>query len=104
MPMLELFRSVSFGTGTLMIVCISSIVAFVLANIPNSVLKWGLSVAVPYTLSYCLYWAPVWLGAEPYEYSAWELVFVIPWSLFGFIASAVVIKRKALKAWKKGTG
>ena len=51
--------------------------------------------------SYALYWAPVWLGENPSEFSAWELAFLIPWTLFGVISSIFVIEKKAIKAWFK---
>jgi hypothetical protein len=41
-------------------------------------------VIVPFSLAYCLYWLPVWLGAEPSEFSAWAILFVGAWFLAGF--------------------
>jgi hypothetical protein len=47
-------------------------------------------VIVPLTFACCLYWSPVWLGADSSEYRAWEFVVVPPWFLAGAIPSAAI--------------
>jgi predicted membrane protein len=48
-------------------------------------------VIVPFILASCLYWSPVWFGSNPSEFSAWALVFVVPWFLAGAVPSAVIV-------------
>jgi membrane protein implicated in regulation of membrane protease activity len=49
-------------------------------------------VAAPIAIAFMLYRAPVWLGADPSEYSAWVLAFVVPWSIAGVTISVVVTR------------
>lgn len=88
--MLELLRSISLGTGAVLIAVTSAVVAVGLIRISNVFLKWCLAIFISTACSYVLYWSPVWLGAEPYEYAVWELAALIPWTLAGLIASAIV--------------
>ena len=52
---------------------------------------WLVVFVIPVVLSFCLYWAPVWLGASPVEYSSWVLLFLVAWSLAGAVPSSVLV-------------
>lgn len=45
---------------------------------------------VPFAAAYCLYWLPVWLGADPSEYDVWKFMIGI-WFIAGFLPSAVLV-------------
>jgi hypothetical protein len=97
--MLELLRSLTFGSGALLVAVASAVLALVLARVLNLTLSWIFSVAVPFVLAYSLYWSPVWFGANSSEYSSWAPIFIGPWFLAGVGASAMtfsfVRKRKS---------
>jgi hypothetical protein len=48
-------------------------------------------VIVPFVLAYCLYWSPVWLGADPLGYDVWKFLFIGAWFFAGFFPSAVLV-------------
>jgi hypothetical protein len=97
--MLELFRSLSWGGGALIIVMVSVIATCGFAHIKNRSTKGCLIVLSPFVFSYGLYWAPVWLGADPSEYYSWSLLFIIPWGFAGLSAS--LISMKIIRALEK---
>ena len=90
--MLNLLHSISMGSGALIIGLCSALLAVFLARIPKPALRWVLLLAMPYVFAHSLYWAPVWLGAHPSEYSAWALAVVGFWYIVGAILSVFVAK------------
>ena len=89
--MLDLLQSLSIESGALIIACASAVCAIVWARIALWSLKWSLALGTPAVLSYVLYWSPVWLGANPSEYSGWAPLLISTWFTAGVIPSVVVI-------------
>ena len=98
--MRNLVASLSWTSGFFAVVAISSIIALLTGRLQPAALRWVAAVVAPIAVSYCLYWSPVWLGADSSEYSSWSGIFVIPWSVVGILASVVVMigVRQHLKA------
>ena len=87
----ELIDSLSIWSGTFFVALVSAAVVWLLARMFTKLRKLWI-VIVPFTIAFCLYWSPVWLGTDPSEYHAWALVFIVPWFLAGAIASAAVVR------------
>jgi hypothetical protein len=64
--------------------------AFLTGRIRSAVFRWLAAISIPLALSYCVYWMPVWLGADGSEYLAWALLGVGVPAIAGFISSTVV--------------
>lgn len=98
--MYQLIESLSWTYGFFVVAVLSAVVALFTGRLNPTGLRWVAGILAPIAISYCLYWSPVWLGAEPSEYSSWSGVFVIPWSLVGILASIAVMigVRQHLKA------
>ena len=98
--MRQMIESLTWTSGFFVVAAASAFLALFTGRLPSAALRWASCVLAPIAISYCLYWSPVWLGAESSEYSSWSGVFVIPWSLVGILASTAVILavRQHLKA------
>ena len=98
--MRQMIESLSWNSGFFVVAAASALLALFTGRLQPAALRWASCVFAPIAISYCLYWSPVWLGAESSEYSSWSGAFVIPWSLLGIVVSAVVIigVRQHLKA------
>jgi hypothetical protein len=90
LAMLNFFHSLSLESGALLVGLCSAAFAVLWAQIHVTTVRWLLVLGAPFVFSYCLYWAPVWLGANPSEYSSWVLAFIVPWYLIGTFLSVVV--------------
>jgi hypothetical protein len=42
-------------------------------------------------LSICIYWSPVWLGADPSQYSAWALIGIGVPFIAGALTSTLIL-------------
>lgn len=84
-------ESLSFGSGAALIAVCSIILVFPLCYMRPAIFRWLGTVFVPLALAFCLYWLPVWLGANPSEYSSWSFLFVGAWFLAGAVPSAVAV-------------
>jgi hypothetical protein len=89
--MKELVDSLSIWSGALVVAVVSGAVVWLLASMFPALRKLWV-VIVPFTVAFCLYWSPVWLGADPSEYHAWALVFIVPWFLAGAIPAAAIVR------------
>jgi hypothetical protein len=84
--------SFSLGSGALLIAVLSMGVVWLLRSRLSKNLHSLSAVIVPFILAYCLYWSPVWLGADDIsQYSFWALVFIVPWFLAGFFPCAAMV-------------
>lgn len=81
----------SLGGAALLVAACSALLAWPACHVRPTVLRWGGAVLVPFALSYCIYWLPVWRGANPSEYSAWEVIGVGVPFLAGLIPSILVM-------------
>ena len=81
----------SLGGVALLVAACSAILALPVCYMRPAVFRWGVAVFVPFALSYCIYWLPVWRGANPSEYSSWEALGIGAPFLAGLIASILVI-------------
>ena len=88
----------SLGGVALLVAVCSAILAWPVCFMRPAVLRWGGAIFVPFALSYCIYWLPVWCGADPSEYSAWEALGIGVPFLAGLIASILVI---AIVRWTR---
>lgn len=88
--MIEMIKSLSLMSGAFVVAIISGVVSGVSCCIIQSRWKWAVTVIVPIVTAHSIYWMPVRHGADPSEYSAWSVLFIVPWALAGIIASALV--------------
>ena len=97
--MKESVESLSLGSGAILIAALSLGAVWLLCYVLPVALRWLSVVIVPLIFAYSLYWLPVWLGADPSEYSAWAVLGIGTWFLSGSIPSAVLVlilrKRRA---------
>jgi hypothetical protein len=84
-------ESLSLGSGAALIAVLSAVFAAAISRVRPASVRWLSVVIVPFVISFCLYWLPVWLGADGSEYSSWQFLVVGVWFLAGVIPSAVVI-------------
>jgi hypothetical protein len=85
------FESLSLGSGAALVAVCSSVLVWSLCYLRPAVFRWLGVVVVPLVLASCLYWLPVWLGANTSEYSSWSVLFIGAWFLAGTVPSAVVV-------------
>jgi hypothetical protein len=52
---------------------------------------WTIAITVPMALSICIYWSPVWLGADPSQYSAWALIGIGVPFIAGALTSMLIL-------------
>jgi len=92
-------ESLSLGSGALLIGLFSAGIVWLLCTVLPRVLHSLCVLIVPLILAYSLYWLPVWLGADPSEFSVWAVLVIGIWFLAGAIPSAaialIVRKRRA---------
>jgi len=100
--MLNLLHSLSLESGAIIVGVCSALFAIFLARIASPVFRWFLLLSTPCVLAYILYWSPVWLGADPSEYSSWSMVCIVPWSILGAILS-IIVANIVLKSLRKGS-
>jgi|GEM_PF-1690137 len=84
-------ESLSLGSGAALIAVCSAVLVWLLCYVRPAVFRWLGIVVVPLVLASCLYWLPVWLGANSSEYSSWSFLFIGAWFLAGAVPSAVVV-------------
>jgi hypothetical protein len=84
-------ESLSLGSGAILVAILSTGIVWLLCSVFPATLRKLWVAIVPFTFAYCLYWSPVWLGADSSEYHAWAFVFVFPWFLAGAIPSAAIV-------------
>jgi hypothetical protein len=89
--MKEFVESLNLITGPIVIAALSF--GFVWLLCSKVSLRFGAlwAVIVPLVVAYSVYWSPVWFGADPSEYGAWEFM-VIPLFFAGFFPSAVLVR------------
>lgn len=90
--MKDLIESLSIWSGAILVAGLSAGMVWLLCLLTPQSLHKAWAVIVPLVVAYCLYWSPVWLGADPSEYHAWALLFIVPWFLAGAIPSAAIIR------------
>ncbi len=83
-------QSLSLGSGAALVAVCSAILVWPLCYVRPAVFRWLGVVVVPLVLASCLYWSPVWLGANSSEYSSWAFLFIGPWFLAGAVSLVVV--------------
>ena len=85
--MLELLRSLSLFSGAIFCTIISIVVQFGYWKLTKSFNF--LLVLFPIFLAGSIYWAPVWLGANPSGYWTWAPMMITIWggpgALYGFL-------------------
>jgi hypothetical protein len=84
-------ESLSLGSGAVLTAVCSVVLAWPLCYLRPMVFRWLGAVGVLLVLAFCLYWLPVWLGANPSEYSSWSFLIVGAWFLAGAVPSALII-------------
>ena len=83
--------SLSLGSGAILVALLSVAVVWLLCFVLPAALRYVWAVIVPFSLAYCLYWLPVWLGDDPSEFGVWAFLGVGAWFFAGFFPSAVVV-------------
>jgi hypothetical protein len=84
------FQSLSLTSASVLVAVVSGIAALLIGRITSAITRWFAAVLVPFVLAYCVYWMPVWLGADGSEYLAWALLGVGVPFLAGLVLSALV--------------
>lgn len=88
--LIHFFESLGLGYGSLFIAMLSACLAFVTARAPSAGLRWAFAIIIPFVLSYCCYWMPVWLVRRPDEDGSWAPIGIGFLSFFGLLASLIV--------------
>ena len=90
--MRKLLESLSLTSGALLVAGVSAAAVWMLSTLLPKVLRWLWVVFVPFSLAYCLYRSPVWLGSDDVsQYGAWAFVVIPIWFVAGVIASALTV-------------
>jgi len=89
--MRSFIESLSLTSGAIVIAVLSTALVWLLCALCPVRLRKLWVVIVPFVLAYCLYWFPVWLGADDSEYGAWAIAGVGGWFLAGAVPSAVLV-------------
>jgi len=86
------FQSLSLTSASVLVAILSAVAALLVGRIGSAAGRWCAAALLPLVLSYCVYWIPVWLGADGdrAQYSAWELLGVGVPFLAGLVASCLV--------------
>lgn len=88
--MRELVESLDVVSGAIVVSVLSASVVWILCHVLPVRFYPLWILAVPFVFAYCLYWLPVWLGADDVaQYSAWSFLIVF-WFLAGFFPSAFI--------------
>ena len=87
---IDFFDSLGLGYGSALIAGLSALVACITARLLLRPVRWTLAIVIPFVLSYCCYWMPVWLGRPPDQDSSWEPIGVGFFWFAGLLASLVV--------------
>ena len=80
----------SFISGLFITAIICGVSAIFYSNIKSIRIRYSFIVFAPLYVSYCLYWLPASSNGGGAEYSAWELIFVVPCFIVGLISSIIV--------------
>ena len=91
--MIELLKSVTWGSGLFVLMCVAIPLGFLMARVKSAVVRWTTVVTVPFALAYTLYWAPVWLGgsSSDSEYGTWAFVAIAPWTILPAIVAITIV-------------
>jgi hypothetical protein len=93
-------ETMSFSSGALLVAVLSTAIVWLFCTVGPKDLRNLWIVVVPFAVSFCLYWIPVWFsrGGSDYdkavlksEYHNWELLFLVPWFFAGAIPSAAIV-------------
>src|ERR1035437_10397545 len=87
----DFLESLSLGSGAVVIAVCSSLLTGLWLCARSVRSAWLIALLAPLVLSFCLYWLPVWLGANASEYFSWAPLFIGMWFLAGAVPSAVVV-------------
>jgi predicted membrane protein len=85
------FEALPLSMTTLIVTCLSAAVALLWTPIRSRGLRWTLAFVSPFLIAWCVYWTPVWMGADPSEYGAWSGLFLAVWGFPATIASILVV-------------
>ena len=77
----------SFVSGLFITAIICGISAIFYSNIKSIRIRYFFIVFAPLYISYSLYWLSAFSNGGGAEYSAWELIFVVPCFIVGLISS-----------------
>ena len=89
--MLELWETLPFAATTTIVVAISLVLVFAISRFLRNRWLWLPALLIPLAVSYCLYWIPVWRGADSSEYSAWAVLVLGNWFVFAVTACCVLV-------------
>ena len=86
-----ILETLPFWTVTAIVSIFSSLVTFGITRGSLLKFKWIIILTLPLPISYSIYWAPVWLGANVSEYSVWAPLFIVPWYLASVVLSVLLL-------------
>jgi len=90
--MVEKIDSLSLALAAAIIAAISAGLALIWARIRQKYWRRIVSLAVPFVLSYSLYWTPVWFGhGDRDSFAAWAPLFILPWFAAGAVSTVLTI-------------
>lgn len=90
--MLNLINSLGLGSGALVVMFLSALIAFPAHRINARPLRYIAALVVAFFVAFVLYWLPVFLGTDASEFSGWSLIVVPVWFVAGAF-SAVAVTR-----------
>jgi hypothetical protein len=87
--MIEWFEELSLAETSACVAALSALVTvFVWATFRRRYVRWSAILVGPFLVGAGVYSLPVWIGADPAEYSHWAGLFIGVWGLAGVCASA----------------
>jgi hypothetical protein len=89
--MKDFLESLSLGTGAILAAILSAGLVWLLSSVCPAALRKVWLLLIPFLVACCLYWSPVWLGADQSEYHVWVFLGVGAWFVAGLIPSAVIV-------------
>ena len=89
--MKTLLESLSLGSGAVIVAVCSALLTAMWLCMRSGKSVWFVALGASLIISICLYWLPVWLGANSSEYFSWAFLVIGFWFLAGAISSSIII-------------
>jgi hypothetical protein len=84
-------ETLPMSATTAIVAAASVAIVFVVSRVLMTRWRWLFAFLVPFSVAYCLYWTPVWSGADSLEYSAWAGIFIGVWGMAGAVSCSILV-------------
>jgi len=92
LAVLNLINSLGIGSGALVVMFLSALMAFPVYRVNARPLRYIAAVAIAFFVAFVFYWLPVFLGADASEFSGWSFIVVPVWFVAGAFSAAAVTR------------